>query len=363
LDEVFTLHYLPGRIFLFAPAETIGSLSNLVGFLSKPSPVPRSEWDTPFPSPLFLPWSCRHINVQSFIKIAQKGAPYDGNLAYVVGSAKTTDALVIAVVPHILRNDGRTVQKLPLRSKGAALFQPDNMTARIGSKALTTLSVNDENNFVTILENQLVKPMATSPLDMAEFNWAELSIIKGESVHQFGGQLFFRGLLLFSLFAFGAVDTVHMPPIDEIIPFAQSSIDPHRIDKILSQLHWRAGDHVSHGDNIYQLGDIQLDNGSVVASPLRSQLDEDPPMLQLPINELERRFSIGDEVVVLAGAHKGIAGSVVAVEDQRLKLLTDDVGTHVRTSINCVGCTVILTVFLLDFRPLPVGRDLPYSLN
>jgi hypothetical protein len=96
--EVFTLHYLLGQIFVLAPAKTIKALGHLVGIISKPWQVPCSEWDTHYSSPLFLLWSRWHINVQSWVRISKKGVSYYGNFAFVMGLAKTTNALVVAVV-------------------------------------------------------------------------------------------------------------------------------------------------------------------------------------------------------------------------------------------------------------------------
>ena len=122
---------------------------------------------------------------------------------------------------------------------------------------------------------------------------------------------------------------VTAPTSEEIIPFTQSHIDSLHIDNFLSQLHWRPGDRVSRGDDIYKLEDVQLDNGSVLASPVQFQLTEEPAMVQIPMDELQQRFFIGDAVVVLAGVHQGATGSVLSEEDGILNLLTGDDGTHV----------------------------------
>lgn len=337
--NVFTLHYLPGRIFVIAPAKTIDALRTLAGIKSKPWRVPLSEWDARYSSPLFRPWSRRHINVRSWVRISEKKISYYGDVAYVLGSAGTTDGLVVAIVPRIrrpsVREGGETSKqkgKRPVRvntkDTTLALFELDGMIA-LDQTAVKTTPV-DKNNFVNVLQDLLVNQVTAhdSP-DLAGFDWADLPIVPGASVYQFDGQLFYRGLLLLPLWAFDTVTVVTAPTSDEIIPFAQSHIDPLHIDNLLSQLHWRPGDRVSRGDDIYKLEDVQLDNGSVLASPVQFQPTEELAMVQIPMDELQRRFFIGDAVVVLAGVHQGATGSVLSEEDGILNLLTGDDGTYV----------------------------------
>ena len=340
-DEVFTLHYLPGRIFVFAPAKTIEALGIIVGIKSKPWRVPDSEWDARYSSPLFCPWSCRHINIRSWVRISDKKQSYYGDVAYVVGSGGTTDGLLVAIVPRIRRQsvyDGRGTSKgkgkRPVQDKAKdatlALFEPDGIMARFGQTAVKTIPV-DKKDFVNVLKDLLVNHVTNldSSPDLAGFDWADLPMVPGDSVYQFDSQLFFRGLLLLPLLAFDTVNVVTTPTSDEIISFVQSHIDSPHIDNLLSQLNWRPGDRVSRGDDIYKLEDVQLDNGSVLALSLQFQPTEEPAITQIPIDELHRKFFVGDFVVVLAGAHQGATGSVLAEEDGILNILTGDDGTSV----------------------------------
>ena len=207
--NVFTLHYLPGRIFVIAPAKTINALRTLAGIKSKPWRVPLSEWDARYSSPLFRPWSRRHINVRSWVRISEKKISYYGDVAYVLGSAGTTDGLVVAIVPHIRRpsvhEGGETSKqkgKWPVRvntkDTTLALFELDGMIA-LGQTAVKTTPV-DKNNFVNVLQDLLVNQVTAhdSP-NLAGFDWADLPIVPGDSVYQFNGQLFYHGLLLLPL--------------------------------------------------------------------------------------------------------------------------------------------------------------------
>jgi hypothetical protein len=331
-DKAFILHYLPGRIFVFAPAKAIEALGTLAGIASKPWQVPRSEWDASDASPLFIPWSRRRINVQSWVRISKEKLSYYGDLAYVVGSAETTDGLLVAVVPRVNHTPGHD-EKETRKRKGKqsvssktkerklALFEPDAMTVRFGS-AVKAIPIREKEDFFDILKDKFLKQFS----DLARFNWANLPIINGDPIYQFDGQLFYRGLLLLPLSAFATVDVVTVPPSHEIILFAQSCIDPPRIDSLLSQLHWQAGDRVSRGDDLYQLEDVQLHDGSVLASPLRSQSTK---MEKIPVEELQQRFAVGDYVIVLAGICEGMTGSVLSKGHGTLDILTNDDGTYV----------------------------------
>jgi hypothetical protein len=258
----------------------------------------------------------------------------------VLGSAGTTDGLVVAIVPRIRRpsvhkgretgkRKGKWPERVDAKDITLALFEPDDMIARDGQKAVETTPV-DKKNFVNVLRDLLVNQVnALDCPDLAGFDWADLPIVPGDSVYRFDGQLFYRGLLLLPLLAFDTVTVVTAPTSHEIIPFAQSNIDPLHIDSLLSQLHWQPGDRVSRGDDIYKLEDVQLENGCVLAFPLQFQPTEEPAIVQIPIDELQRRFFVGDAVVVLAGVHQGATGSVLSEEDGILNLLTGDDGTYV----------------------------------
>jgi hypothetical protein len=335
-EKAFILHYLPGRIFVFAPANTIQRLGSRAGIASEPCHVPRSEWDASDTSPLFIPWSRHRINVQSWVRISKEKSSYFGDLAYVVGSAETTNGLLVAVVPRVNHTVGHDEKKTskgkgkqPVSSKmkerKLTLFEPDVMTVRFGS-AVKPIPVKEKEDFIDILKDKFLKRF---PSDLARFNWADLPINNGDPIYQFDNQLFYRSLLLLPLSAFANVDVVAVPPSYEIILFAQSCIDPPRIDSLLSQLHWQPGDRVSRGDDLYQLEDVQLDDSFVLAALLRSQSTKEPPSKKFSIKELQRRFVVGDYVIVLAGTCKGMTGSVLTERDGALDILTNDDGTYV----------------------------------
>ena len=269
-----------------------------------------------------------------------KKKKYYGNVGYVLGSAQTTDGLVVAVVPRICppsvhkekessKRNGKHPVMINTKHTTLALFEADAMIAQFGQTSIKTTPV-DNKNFINVLEHLLVNQVTTAdPLDLAGFQWTNLSIAPGDSVYQFDGHIFYRGLLILSLLAFDTVTLVTSPTAHEIIPFVQSHIDCLHIDNLLSQLHWRPGDRVCRGDDIYQLEDIQLDNGSALASPIQFPQTEQSEIFHIPIDDLQRKFFVGDSVLLLAGVHRGTTGLVLKEEAGILNIMTGDDGTYV----------------------------------
>jgi len=352
---VFTLSYLPGGIFIFSPAKFISGVSHLAGIRSRPMQIPRTEWGAGWSSTDWLPWVQRDIPPRSWVRISKRGLPYSGDLAYVVGSARGSDALLVAVVPRI-RNDvveheeGKRKRgkqpKLTRRRKTkapSALFDLDAMVTRHGQSAVHPQPFRGTQGFITVFADKFANQVVTRdpdnneqvvsrvPLDLADFEWANIPTSE-QIAYQFKGHLFYHGLLILAVYSYGIVQEVKVPPVFELIPFAESWIDSVHINPLLSQLHWQAGDRVSHGDISYKLHDIQIESGSasVVSIYLPTGETTRPsPLIQLPLKELRRDFLSGDGVAVVAGSHKGLTGSVLRNEFGVLHILTDNDGHYV----------------------------------
>lgn len=351
--ETFTVNHLLGRVFVLGPADTILGIRSLAEISSYPVQIPRSEWAS-FEGTLFLPWVVHNIPPQSWIRLINH-PPYSGDLAYVVGSSESTDDLVVAVVPRIrlpsrdistqkgkrrkVENSGRTrrARLLP------AFFDAEVMALRFGQKSVTTNTINNHADFTRFCVDTFVEEVATRDPDTNLIVMQKLSLDSGSfhladisprgTIHQFKGRFFYCGLQLLPIYAYRGVERLVVPPVDEIIPFAESCIDSVRINRLLSQLHWQLGDRVSHTSGIFQLEDIQLAAGFVSAVKIQHPpTEETAPRLApvlLPANDLCRVFLSGDGVVAVAGPHKGVTGSVLRVEGGIVHLLTDDHGNYV----------------------------------
>jgi hypothetical protein len=361
VSEVFTLAYLPGRIFVFGPAKTISGVGLLVGIQSRPTLIPRAEWGY---DQDFLPWIDRDIPPQSWVRISKGGLRYAGDLGYVLGSARDTDALLIAVVPRIRQSlqeheiftrerkqRGKRRKREVFGPKATrlppTLFDPDTISVRFGQNAVEAVPLAEEEDFINAFADKYAYRVVTQdpntkervvsrvPLNLDSFDWAN-SPIPQENVYQFDDHLFYRGLLILPIYSYGAVEKIEVPPVDEVIPFAESGIDPLRINRLLSQLHWQAGDHVSRADALYELVDIQLELGTVSAFEVQYSRIEMRTMgsIPLPLNELQRKFMSGDGVIVVAGSHKGLTGLVLREGDGICHVLADDLGNSV-SRVNC----------------------------
>ena len=365
LKEVFTLRHLPGRVFAIGSAQIIPAVLHLVGIRSQPVHIPRAEWGGGVDSATFLPWIRHDIPPCSWVRISKGGLRYAGDLAYVVGSANTTDAMLIAIVPRIrqlpqedkmiARKGSKTAMhkgKRPQKVGGwkttrlpPKLFEPDTMSVRFGQMAVGALPFTDTAGFKSIFVDKYANQVVSrgpntddSPvaLDLDDFHWANI-LISGENIYSFDGQLFYRGLLILPIYSYAVVEKVTVPAVDEVVTFAESGIDPVRINRLLSQLHWQVGDHVSRADELYKVEDIQMDleSVSVSASKVQHPTAEGVAIsISLPMKELRRKFFSGDGVIVVAGSHKGLTGSVLRERDGILHVLTDDFGNSV-SKVNC----------------------------
>ena len=370
---MFALNHLPGRIFVLAPSQHIDSLHKTSGILSQPVQIPRTEWGAGGHSSLFLPWVTNPISAAAWVRISKHNQPYFGDLAYVVGSAVETDVMLIAVVPRI-RQTPRLEEMMDVvskeageigkrrgkgrkqagrgRGKGKAsvlppvLFDPETMLARFGTAAVKVSAVEEKDplkNFAEIFaervvtrdpdtNKRVVSLVHHDLVGFGKFHWA-VTPVTGENIYQFGGQVFYRGLLILPIYSYGVVERVTVPPVDQVIPFTESNIDPVHINRLLSQLHWRIGDRVARADGLYELQDIQMDIGLAACILIAKTNSATASMVQLFCpNELRRKFLAGDDVVVVAGLHKGLTGSVLNDDEGILRVLMDKSGTYVSTS-------------------------------
>jgi len=228
------------------------------------------------------------------------------------------------------------------------LFDPETMLTRFGTTAIKVSTVEEKDplkifnekfaeQVVTCDPNTNKRVMSLIHHDLVgygKFHWAVIPVA-GEKIYQFGGQVFYRGLLILPIYSYGVVERVAVPPVDQVIPFAESHVDPARINLLLSQLHWQIGDRVAHADGLYKLQDIQMDIGSASCYPCMSSGETNAasasmvPLFRL--DELRRKFLAGDDVVVVAGLHKGLTGTVLNDDDGILHVLVDKDGTYVST--------------------------------
>jgi hypothetical protein len=346
-QEVFGLSHLPDRVFIIGPAATIEHLRSRAQISAIPVKIPSAEWRFGGQSSIFLPWATRSIAPGSWVRICKAGIRYRGDLGYVLGSSRTTDAMVIVALPRIYeaRTEVLGSSRLKGKQKEAdagrrrrralqAFFDPEATVARFGD-VVKSFSITDGHDLPEVLTSKFPKRvtdggLSKAFLDLANFDWVEGPRTR-ESLYLFKGQMFYRGLAILPIYGYGAVETVAVPPSEEVVAFAESHINPVKINSLLSQLYWQEGDRVRRADGIYQLADIQLQENCVSAFRLPT---EPNPIAQLfPPNELRRTFFAGDGVIILAGLHKARTGSVLREENGLLHILitADDVVSELAT--------------------------------
>lgn len=350
-------------MFVLGPTETIFQLGRIRGIPSEPVHIPRTEWGCGVQSALFLPWASRNISPRSWVRISKRGLPYYGDLAYVVGASRETDCMVIAVVPRIrqtpqedkMERTGKRETNTPGQKKGKTpvlppvLFDAELMVRRFGNAAVVALPMKEDGfcifadkfaeRLVTRNPDTNKRVVTHVPLDPTGFKWLGMPTPK-ENVYQFDKQLFYQGLLILPIYAYGAVEKVVIPPVDELIPFAESCVDSVWINCLLSQLHWQRGDRVNRPDGLYLLKDIQLERGYIsvvnfenIPNPAE-RMTQDEPLVELhPAHEFRQKFIGGDGVIIVAGSHKGVTGTVLCEADGLLRVLTGKDGRYVSTLI------------------------------
>jgi hypothetical protein len=341
--NAFTVPHLPGRLFVFGPAEFISRVRSNRMINSQPVLVPRSEWAHGIQSPLFTAWGSRRIQVGFWVRILA-GGTYHGDLGYVIGSSTVSDRLLVAVVPRISytaavqatakRTDAQSSGPPAKRQKHAravqpALFNRDRAVLIFGSDSVQTCRVPAsgiraafEGKFPSLTMRTEGAEEEELHIDLEDFivlNHLGSAVGVRQEIHKFRRKFYFHGLCILPIYAYGAVEPSTTRTASEITPFAESYIDPGPVDAILSQLHWQAGDRVLHvADNsVYQIADVQLVSESVT-------LTCPDGVIHLPPLQLRRHFKLGDDLVVLAGSGKGRTGQVVFIGTDLVTILTSD---------------------------------------
>ena len=131
-----------------------------------------------------------------------------------------------------------------------------------------------------------------------------LNFPDGECIYLYRKRYYFCGLLILPLYGCGALEPVPVPSTLPMIPFAESKIDSLHIDPIFSQSLWQEGDCLSDSNDIpHTISSINAFERTV-AVRLVYDIDE-IGITVVPMQDMQRRFHIGDEVIVSAGPNKG----------------------------------------------------------
>lgn len=339
--EVLALRHLPGRVFVVASYDEIRVIRILAAIRSEPYLLPTSDWDHPS---LFQPWSIRSITVSSWMKILIPGI-YKGDIAYIVGVSTLSDCILAAVVPRLPPSRpalprGQKISNESKHSTGRkrappALFEPhrfqglpqvneDDSSTYIANKTVQSFPMGFAK-LQQIFDQRFTSRRVDDALETIPLNFPD-----GECIYLYRKRYYFRGLLILPLYGCGALEPVPIPSTLPMFPFAESKIDSLHIDPVFSQSLWQEGDRLSDSNDIpHTISSINAFERTVA---VRLVYDIDGiGITVVPMQDMRRRFRIGDEVIVSAGPNKDRYGFVVIEVDNELTIFADN-DQHVRIS-------------------------------
>ena len=160
--------------------------------------------------------------------------PYHKDLGYVLGSSRTTDAMLIIILPHIYTEvhlNRRQIGKLKVASvrwrpkPRAVFFNPEGMVVCFGD-AVMAFHIADGQGFSEVFTNRFSNWVTDKGivLDVTKFDWVE-GYLSQRSMYQFEGELFYCGLAILPIYGYSAVKRVVVPLSKEVVAFAESHID------------------------------------------------------------------------------------------------------------------------------------------
>lgn len=185
------------------------------------------------------------------------------------------------------------------------------------------------------------------------FDWAYTET-SDYVIHEYLGRLYLRGLRIIPIFFPDSLQPVTVPPFDEQFhAFVDSYMHRTVIHRLFSLYHWKHGDKIGYQNEIYLLGVVDLEEGSVTGRKVNTNFSgeardqvQDFPM---PIHEVERIFCIGDSIEITAGRHKGQNGTLFLEETKgNLTIWITLSDEDIPVSFSNLNCRLNLTPFLQD---------------
>lgn len=331
LIRVFSVPALPGRLFIFTSAKLITLALRTVRIYATPTLIPREEWY----GDKTLPWAHSHWEVGSLLKI-QRGR-YHGSLAYVVGSSKDNDAIIVAVVPRLTTEDFHrttpqtkrprldhaapplTERKIKMQWK-EALFSPEN-TERLEQERRSSVKpstkTEDTNKKCALIKHSdgsiLSRRLGVGAGDV---EWL-IHPSSEDPVYEYRRQFFYRSLLILRLDGHRSVESTLAVTTKAIEPFVLSRIHVS-FDQLLSQMSWKSGQLTKGKEGaLYRIITPHLDQreADVVTA------EGEPLSMVMRMDQLCPHFVIGDEVIVLVGQYKDRWGFVLVNEGSFVTIL------------------------------------------
>jgi transcription antitermination factor NusG len=133
-----------------------------------------------------------------------------------------------------------------------------------------------------------------------------------------------------------AVTIVPHPPMEEVLLFYTSgslefaSIVKEALHKESVRTSWQTGDRVKVLSGAFITSEGRLKSLDLELWSAEVELQEGGGLASIPLDELERHFFVGDEVLVIAGVCKGRHGIVVSLDNEGVVFIEDKTREEVR---------------------------------
>lgn len=288
--------YLPRRVYIYTSLLTfIYNIRRRYGLGSNPVPIDEYQAQA-----ILRPQLREEIREGGCIRIL-KGL-YKGDLGYVLKKQCDQDVVKIALVPRLsleppkprpcpgnAQQKGKGTKRKNVSSKKVLRpppvpFNPDEARAIYGESSVVLVDVEGCYRF---------QPEGAK-----------------------GGQTFEKGLLIYDVYASGAMAAEPRPLRDELVPFVESYIDPKRLNHRLAIKSLGIGDRVAIMQrDLYEVSgillDIQIEQG--VASVEIANGNLPISTVAVKVEDICRDPRPGDHVRAIAGRDKGSYGIVTQV--------------------------------------------------
>lgn len=238
---------------------------------------------------------------------------YKNDLAYVLQGSEERKGVTVAVVPRI----------------------------RMQAEQICF----DENNCKSVLENSKKRKAADAkPRPLAALfddalirrYYGTQSVVSQGDSFIFEKRTYHRGLLIITVQPHVALTLESSPSTDALIPFAESCIDPRRVDLCLSRSNWRKGDVlILRGENFdgtkCELVSLHNDVQTATVRLIRVKGDVlgQDMLMEVSFDRLCRAYDLGDVVIVIAGRHSGRRGMISQISDDMISIIEDVTLLHV----------------------------------
>ena len=196
---------------------------------------------------------------------------------------------------------------------------PEMLFSKAFSKQFRLPKISRHTN--TELKVEVVK------MNTEMFDWA-FTPANDYIVYEYLGRFYLHGLCILPIFSPDSLWLISVPPLgDELHSFIDSYLHRASIHRLFSILHWKHGDRIAFQSEMYLLGELKLDEGSVTGRKMNTMFSGEAygwSQVNIPmsVHNVDHIFHVGDGIQVIVGNYKGQTGMVIGEEDGCLTVWT-----------------------------------------